>query len=114
MVDSGTLLSAACCVRMSGTTFHQAVQDAFDLVAVQVSDSAEEVMHKPGLEGLHVFLEGCRTETASSVISAEAVSVAALQRAFEDNEWSVDMSLQRHDLTTLVRVLGGPRSRGSR
>ena len=40
------------------------------------------------------------------MMSAEAVSVAALQKAFEDNGWSVDKSFSREDLATLQGVLG--------
>ena len=45
---------------MSGPTFHEAVEALFDTVAVEVDGAEEKAIDKPGVEGLHLFLEGCR------------------------------------------------------
>ena len=44
---------------MSCRGFRDAIDTAFHTVAAQVDGAEEKAIHKPGVEGLHVFLEGC-------------------------------------------------------
>ena len=93
---------------MSCRSFHDAVDAAFDTVAVQVDSAEEKAMHKPGVEGLHVFLEGCRGDAPRNGVSADAVSVASLKKVFEEKGWPHDMSFKRQDLETLFQLLCVP------
>ena len=58
---------------MSGPTFHEAVEASVDTVAVQVDGAEEKAIHKPGAEGLCVFLEGCRGGAPRSGVSSDVV-----------------------------------------
>ena len=95
---------------MSGPTFHEAVEVSFDTVAVQVDGAEEKAIHKPGVEGLHVFLEGCRGDAPRSGVSADVVSVESLKKVFEEKGWPHDLSFKREDLATLLESLGVPES----
>ncbi|CAK0869153.1 unnamed protein product, partial [Prorocentrum cordatum] len=97
---------------MSTPTFHEAVEASFDNIAVQADGAAEKDMQKPGVEGLHVFLEGRRADGASSGVSAEAVTVESLKEVFEGRGWPLDKSFTRADLTTLLESLGDAGSGG--
>ena len=47
---------------MSCRNFHDAIDAAFHSAAVEVGGAEGKVIHKLGVEGLHVFLEGCRVD----------------------------------------------------
>ena len=71
---------------MSGPTptFHEVAETCFDRAAIQIDGEEEKMLHKPGVEGLHMFLEGCRQDASPDNIDAEIVSVKSLQRVFEE------------------------------
>ena len=96
---------------MSCPSFHEAVEALFDTVAVDADGDGEKVMEKPGFEGLHVFLEGCRADAARSGVSEEVVSVESLGRVFDENGWPGDFSFKKQDLTILLESLGIDESR---
>ncbi len=75
---------------MSTQTFHEAVEASFDNIAVQADGAAEKAILKPGVDGVHVFLEGCRAVGVSHGVSAEAVAVESLQKIFESRGWPFD------------------------
>ena len=95
---------------MFGPTFHEAVEASFDTVGVQVDGAQEKAIHKPGVEGLHVFLEGCRGDAPRRGVSADVVSVESLTKVFEEKEWAHDLSFKREDLAALLESLGVPES----
>ena len=45
---------------MSCATFQAAVEASFNAAAVDVQGGGGKVIDKPGVAGLHEFLEGCR------------------------------------------------------
>ena len=69
---------------MSGRSFHEAVEGSFDTVAVQMDGTEKKAINKPGVEGLHVFLEGCRGDAPRCGVSADVVSVEWLKTVFEE------------------------------
>ena len=91
---------------MSSPSFHEAVEAAFDAVSVDVDDSGEKAINKPGVECLHVFLEGCRENAPRCGVSEDAVSVNSVSKAFHEYSWPIDFSFKRHDLATLLESLG--------
>ena len=91
---------------MSGRSFHEAVEGSFDTVAVQMDGTEKKAINKPGVEGLHVFLEGCRGDAPSCSVSADDVSVESLKKVFEEKGWPHDLSFNREDLATLLESLG--------
>ena len=91
---------------MSSLSFHEAVEAAFDAVAVGVDDFGEKAINKPGVEGLHVFLEGCRESAPRCGVSEDAVSVNSVSKVFHEYSWPLDFSFKRHDLATLFESLG--------
>ncbi|CAK0824248.1 unnamed protein product, partial [Prorocentrum cordatum] len=97
---------------MTTQTFHEAVEASFDNIAVQADGAAEKAIVKPGVEGLHVFLEGRRADGASSGVSAETVTVESLKKIFESRGWPFDKSFGRADLTALLESLGEAGSGG--
>ncbi|CAK0822213.1 unnamed protein product [Prorocentrum cordatum] len=92
--------------------FSEAAEASFGNIAVQADGAAEKAMQKPGVEGLHVFLEGCRADAASSGASAEAVTVESLKKVFAERGWPIDKSFTRADLTTLLESPGDAGSGG--
>ena len=96
---------------MSGPTptFHEVIESCFDRAATQIDGEEEKMLLKPGVEGLHVFLEGCRQDASLDNVDGEMVSVQALQKVFEEKEWPDDLSFKRGDLTNLVEALGIPK-----
>ena len=87
---------------MVGLCFHEAVRASFDTAAVQADGDEEKALFKPGVEGLHVFLEGCRGDSPFGGVSAEVVSVESLEKVFTEQGWSHDLSFKWDDLATLL------------
>ena len=54
---------------MLQSAFHEAVVVAFQVGAEEDDDGVEKALFKPGIAGVHVFLEGCRRETPCSEIT---------------------------------------------
>ena len=75
---------------MLRSSFRKAVDAAFEIAAVQVDDVIEKVLFKPGSEGLHVFLEGCRSEAQRSEVSEEILSLDSLTTVFDEKKWPHD------------------------
>ena len=95
---------------MSGptSTFHEVAEIGFDRVAIQIDGEEEKMLHEPGVEGLHMFLEGCRKDASPDDVDAEIVSVESLKRVFEEKGWPENMSFMRENLTNLIEALGIP------
>ena len=91
---------------MSGPTFHEAVEASFDNVAVHMDGADEKALFKPGVEGLHMFLEGCRGDASRSGVCADVVSVEFLKKVFEQKGWPHDLSFNRESLASLIESLG--------
>ena len=92
--------------------FYEVVQKCFDRIAVQVDGEEHKKLHKPGVEGLHVFLEGCIDDASSADVDAELVSVDALKKVFEEKGWLEDLSFKQEDVLTLLEALGIPSESG--
>ena len=90
---------------MPSPTLSQVVDAQFEKIALQLDDEAERVIYKPGVEGLHALLDGCRNEACDVCMSADTVSTISLMKIFEDRSWSLDMSFKRADLLSLLEVL---------
>ena len=90
---------------MLGEAFGQAVEGCFGGSAVKVAEYATPVLHKPGVEGLHVFLDGCRHDSADDDIEAEQISVQALKAVLEEKGWPLDMSFTWTDMESLLQAL---------
>ena len=71
---------------MLWSSFREAVDAAFEAAAVQVHDGVEKVLFKPGIAGLHVLLEKCRSETKCTEVTEDIVSVEALKDVFDEKK----------------------------
>ncbi len=78
----------------SESTFLASVAASFNIVAVQGEGEEEKAIHSPGVEGLHVLLEGCRGEAPRCGVSAFDVSVDSVKKVFMDKEWLLDRSFR--------------------
>ena len=96
--------------QLHGHSFRQVVQAAFDSVAVRLEGSEEKGLHKPGVEGLQVFLEGCRVDASRGDVSADVVSVESVKSVHDMIGWDQDSSFTRDDLVTLLEALCGQES----
>ena len=61
---------------MSCRSFHDAIDAAFHSVAVEVDGAEGKAIHQPGVQGLHVFLEGCRGDAPGNDVSEDAAANA--------------------------------------
>ena len=95
---------------MSGPTptFHEVAEASFDRVAVEIDGENEKMLLKPGVEGLHLFLEACRQDASPEDVDEEIVSVESLKKIFDEKEWPEDMSFRRGELTNLIEALSIP------
>ena len=91
---------------MSHTKFHEAVDLAFEKHAVDKENDEDKVLQEPGVEGLHVFLDGCCSDILGADIDAELISVASLKQVFHDHGWPDDMDFRKEDLEVLLESLG--------
>ena len=90
------------------STFHEVAEASFDRVAVEIDGENEKMLLKPGVEGLHMFLEACRQDASPEDVDEEIVSVESLKKIFDEKEWPEDMSFRRGELTNLIEALGIP------
>ena len=81
---------------------------SFNIVAVQGEGEKEKAIHSPGVEGLQVWLEGCRGEAPRCGVSAFDISVDSVEKVFMDKEWLPDMSFKWDDVENLLEALGLP------
>ena len=91
---------------MLQSSFHEAVDAAFQDAAVQVDDGVEKVLFKPGIEGLHIFFEGCRSKAQRSEVREDIVSVESLTKVFDEKKWPHDCCWKREDVGSLLELLG--------
>ena len=92
------------------SSFRKVVDAAFEAAAVQVHDGVEEVLFKPGIAGLHVLLEKCRSETKCTEVTEDIVSEEALEKAFDEKKWPHDSCRKLEDVVSLLKSLGIARS----
>ena len=90
---------------MASRTLTEALDAQFDKIAVQLDDEAERVLYKPGVEGLHLLLDGCCAEACDACMRADTISTSSLRRIFDDRSWGPDTSFTRDELLALVRML---------
>ena len=79
---------------------------SFNIVAVQGEGEKEKAIHSPGVEGLQVWLEGCRGEAPRCGVSAFDISVDSVEKVFMDKEWLPDMSFKWDDVENLLEAMG--------
>ena len=60
---------------MLRSSFREAVDAAFESAAVRIDDVVEKVLFKPGIGGLRIFFEGCRSKAERSEVREDIVSV---------------------------------------
>ena len=88
------------------------VAASFNTVAVQGEGEEEKAIQSPGVEGLHVLLEGCRGEAPHCGVSAFDVSVDSVKKVFMDKEWLSDKSFMWEDFANLFEALSVPEIEG--
>ena len=98
--------------REGGYTFLVSVAASFNNVAVQGEGEEEKAIQSPGVEGLHVLLEGCRGAAPHCGVSAFDVSVDSVKKVFMDKEWLSDKSFMWEDVGNLLEALGVPEIEG--
>ena len=90
---------------MSSRSLLDAIDSAFYNIATESDGAEEKILHEPGVETLHLLLEGCLDEVPDSGVSADAVSVTSVKKVFQEKAWPDDMSFTRDDLDTLFQSL---------
>ena len=91
---------------MSHTEFHKAVDLAFEKHAIEKEDDEDKVLQEPGVEGLHVFLDGCCSDLLGEGVDAELISVASIKQVFDDHGWPDEMDFRKEDMEVLLESLG--------
>ena len=70
------------------------------------------MLQEPGVEGLHVFLDGCCSDLLGEGVDAELISVAAIKQVFDDHGWPDEMDFRKEDLEVLLDSLGFEKTEG--
>ena len=70
----------------SDSTFLESVLASFNITAVQGEGEKEKAIYSPGVEGLHVWPDGCRCEAPRGGVSAFDISVDSVEKVFMDKE----------------------------
>ncbi|CAK0911225.1 unnamed protein product, partial [Prorocentrum cordatum] len=67
------------------------VASALERAAVEQGGVSEEVLHAPGVEGMHALLgfSGARNEAVGADMHANRAAVAAVRAASEDQDWAL-------------------------
>ena len=91
---------------MLRSSFREAVDAAFESAAVQIDDVGEKVLFKPGIEGLHIFFEGCRSKAQRSEVREDIVSVESLTKVFDEKKWPHDFLLEAGRCGIVAGVVG--------
>ena len=87
-------------------SFHEAVDASFVASSEQGDKDDEQVLRKPGIEGLHSFFEQCLNTAPHGGVSADGLSMDLLGKVFEQQGWDYDMSFKRTGLEPFLESLG--------
>ena len=87
--------------QLRGRSFRQVALSAFGNAAVRVESAEGKVLHQPGVEGLHMLLDGCRVEASGEDVSADVVSVDSVKKVYDMIGWDLDYSFARDEMLTL-------------
>ena len=61
------------------------------------------MLHKPGIEGLYIFLNGCVSDPPQADVADLEVDMDTLTEAYQRREWAPDKSLTLTDIKDAIK-----------